>query len=88
MCIFFSNVSYSILICVYYICMYLITSHIMVTVGMTSPSVNLLISFFGLEDLYLTKRINRKHKIHSHKSTLTGIFTCTYTHTINTGPII
>ena len=41
------------------------------------------VCFFCLEDLYLTKRINRKHKIHSHKYTLTRTFTCTYTHTIN-----
>ena len=37
----------------------------------------------GLEDLYLTKRIDRKHNIHSHKYNHTRTFTCTYTHTIN-----
>ena len=36
----------------------------------------------GLEDLYLTKRIDRKHNIHSHKYNHTRTFTCTYTHTI------
>ena len=39
--------------------------------------------FFGLEDLYLTKRIDRKHNIHSHKYNHTRTFICTYTHTIN-----
>ena len=39
--------------------------------------------FFGLEDLYLTKRIDRKQNIHSHKYNHTRTFTCTYTHTIN-----